>query len=282
MRVPALLLLSAMAVSVAAMRAAPPLERQSAGELLARVRQYALQYQQQAPSFVARERYTQNITYDRGRSGHRILVADLVMVRLPGTAGWMSFRDVVEVDGRAVRDRERRLVELLQSPSSSVLAQARELAAESARFNIGRIKRTINVPDIAFPYLDATHADRITFAAQPSTKIDDIPVEVFRFKETRGPSILRQIDGTDLLAGGRVWVDAASGAVVRTELIVRDRFSNGSCVVDFQLHERMAIRVPSRMTERYRLTGETINGVATYSDYRQFTVSTSENVKKPL
>jgi hypothetical protein len=270
-----------MTVSLAAMRAAPPLEQPPAGDLLARVRQYARQYQQQAPSFVARERYTQNVTHDRRRPEHRLLISDLVMVRLPGTAGWMSFRDVVEVDGRPVRDRERRLVELLQSPSASVLAQARELAAESARFNIGRVKRTINVPDIVFPYLDAAHAERITFEVQRGTTIDDTQVEVLRFNETRGPSILRQVDGTDLLAGGRVWVDAASGAVIRTELIVRDRFSNGSCIVDFQLHERMAIRVPSRMTERYRLTGETINGVATYSDYRQFMVSTTENVKKP-
>jgi hypothetical protein len=279
MKISALLLLSGTSV-LATVLAAAPLEQPSAGDLLAKVRHYAQQYQQQAPSIVAREDYTQNVSYARSRPQHRSLVSELVMVRLPGTAGWISFRDVVEVDGRPVRDRERRLVDLLQSPSANALAQARQLAEESARFNVGSVRRTINVPDIALAYLDASHASRIAFDAQRDERIDDLPVSVLRFRETAGPSILRHGDGSDLLGSGRVWVDAATGAVVRTELIVRDRNSTGSCVVDFQHHERLAIRVPSRMTEKYTVPGETIYGVAKYSDYRQFTVSTSENLKK--
>jgi len=35
------------------------------------------------------------------------------------------------------------------------------------------------------------------------------------------------------------------------------------------------------MTERYGMTGETIDAVARYSDFRRFTVSTDEKLTKP-
>jgi hypothetical protein len=47
------------------------------------------------------------------------------------------------------------------------------------------------------------------------------------------------------------------------------------------MDERLAIRVPSKMTERYETTTETIDGVAQYSDYRRFGVSTDETLGKP-
>ena len=242
---------------------------------------------------VAREQYTQTITaVSAGGNGwtsnpsvrpqeQRKLVSELVMVRLPETSAWVSFRDVLEVDGRRVNDRERRLIDLLTTPNPNTLQQARALAAESARFNIGRVARTINVPDIALEFLSARHAARMSFANPERTRIDGAPALVMRFNEVTGPSILRTPAGRDLLVSGRVWVDAESAALMRTEVVVRDRQSVGTCVVDFAIDTRTAIRVPSKMTERYDLPGETITGVAQYSDYRKFGVSTSEKLTKP-
>ena len=56
---------------------------------------------------------------------------------------------------------------------------------------------------------------------------------------------------------------------------------DGSCTVDFGIDPRLGIRVPIKMTERYRMAGETIDAVARYSDFRSFTVSTTEKVGKP-
>ena len=39
--------------------------------------------------------------------------------------------------------------------------------------------------------------------------------------------------------------------------------------------------MPIKMTERYSMTGETIDAVARYSDFRRFTVSTDEKLTKP-
>ena len=203
------------------------------------------------------------------------------MVRLQSAAGWITFRDVLTVDKRPVRDREERLLKLLQSPDASALAQARRIAQESARFNLGRITRTMNVPDMALDYLHPRHGSRIRFETLRNETIDGRPVVVLRFSESSGPSIVRNLTGADLLARGRVWAEPASGAIVRTELLVEDRASKGTCTVEFGIDPRLGIRVPIKMTERYSMTGETIDAVARYSDFRRFTVSTDEKLTKP-
>ena len=275
-------MLASLTLCVTAEWPASVLARSQPADLLARVREHVARFQQEAPSLVAREDYTQTVSPKRlGNPEERNLVSELVMVRLPERAGWISFRDVLEVDGRKVNDRERRLIELLQTPDASSLQQARKLAAESARFNIGRLTRTMNVPDLALEFLSSRHAHRISFSAPERARIDGIQTMAIRFKEHTGPSILRNSLGGDLLIDGRVWVDAESAALVRTDLILRDRSTVGSCTVDFAIDQRLAIRVPAKMTERYELTSETILGLARYSDYRKFAVSTSEKVGKP-
>ena len=245
-------------------------------------------YLQHAPSLVAREDYKQSVSFrspdvfaPRGLGQQRLLVSEMLMVRLPKSAGWISFRDVLTVDGTAVSGRQQRLVDLLQSLSPDVVAEARRLANESARFNLGQLRRTLNVPDIALEYLRAGHASRMEFKGPRQQTIEGVAVMVFEFEETKGPTILRDINGRDLKASGRVWIDPATAAVVRTELKVADRASTGTCVVDFVRHDVMGMYVPHRMTERYRTSREEIDGVATYSDYRRFAISTSETVKKP-
>ena len=249
--------------------------------LLDRVQAFAERYQREAPSLVVEEHYLQNVTYTRGTPQHREMTSELVMVRLPGSAGWVMLRDVLVVDKRRLRDREERLLKLLQSPQADAFARASELARESARFNLGRIIRTINVPDVAIEYLLPQHTGRMQFDAPRSGTIDGAAVAMFRFREVRGPSIVRDPGGADLLAEGRVWAEPASGEIVRTELILRDRHSTGTNVVDFRVDPRLSIRVPVKMTERYVLRGESIDAVATYTNFRSFAVATTEKLTKP-
>lgn len=270
---------AALAVVTAA--AALTSAAQVAPDLLVRVRSFAAQYQREAPSLVAEERYRQNVTYRRGLPEHREMTSELVMVRLSGSSGWVSLRDVLVVDKRPIRDREERLLNLLRSPDASAFAQASKLAEESARFNLGRTTRTMNVPDIALEYLQPQHAGRIVFEVPRKDSIDSLSVVAFRFRERVGPTIIRNTAGGDLLADGRVWADPGSGAIVRTELVVRDRTSTGRCTVDFQIDPRLGIRVPVKMTERYVADGEDVSAVATYSNFRRFAVSTAEKVAKP-
>lgn len=261
--------------------AGAPAAAQSAPDAIKSVRAFAEDYQRKAPSLVAFEEYVQDRTDRRGLPEHQVTTAELVMVRLQSAASWITFRDVLTVNKRPVRDREERLLKLLQSPEPSALAQARRIAQESARFNLGRITRTMNVPDMALEYLQPRHGERIRFETRRNETIDGRPVVVLRFTESAGPSIVRNMAGADLLARGRVWAEPDSGAIVRTELLLEDRVSKGTCTVEFQIDPRLGIRVPIKMTERYDMTGETIDAVARYSDFRRFTVSTDEKLTKP-
>lgn len=250
-------------------------------DLLDRVQAFAQRYQREAPSLVAEEHYLQNVTYTRDTPQHREMTSELVMVRLPGSVGWVMLRDVLVVDKRPLRDREERLLKLLRSPQADAFARASELARESARFNLGRLARTINVPDVAIEYLLPQHTGRIQFDAPRSVTIDGAPVAMLRFREVRGPSIVRGPAGAEVLATGRVWAEPASGEIVRTELIVRHRNSSGTNVVDFAVDPRLSIRVPVKMTERYVTQGESIDAVATYTNFRSFAVATTEKLTKP-
>lgn len=254
---------------------------QPASDLLDRVRAFAERYQRDAPSLVVEEHYIQNVTSPQGAGAHREMTSELVMVRLPGAIGWVMLRDVLVVDKRRLHDREERLLKLLQSPQPDAFARATELARESGRYNLGNITRTINVPNMAIEYLVPRHAGRMEFDVPRTASLDGAEVAMFRFREVRGPSIVRDPRGADLRGEGRVWVEPASGEIVRTELILRERYSSGTNVVDFRVDPRLKIRVPVKMTERYVARTETIDAAATYSNFRSFAVATTEKLTTP-
>ena len=62
---------------------------------------------------------------------------DAPFVRLRGEVPWGTFRDVFEVDGRTLPDRQDRLRRLFLEQPASALARANEIAHESARYNLG-------------------------------------------------------------------------------------------------------------------------------------------------
>ena len=204
------------------------------------------------------------------------------MITVPGTIGWVSFRDVFEVDGRRIRDRENRLLTLLQSPNANAMAQARRLADESARYNLGRVHRTTNLPDSALVYLQAASASRMKFdAPRASAPVDGAETVVIRFRETGRPSIVTSRRGSDVPASGQVWAHAATGAIVKTEFKLSDVWSSGVFVVEFSVDEPSGLRFPAKMTERYTSPSEEVHATAKYSNVRRFTVSTNETVGKP-
>ena len=249
-------------------------------EIQRRATAYVVAYQQALTSLVATERYVQTLRRQRGGGQRRELVSEVVMVRGDAQSDWIMFRDVLEVDGRVIHDREQRLLELLRSPAPDALAAARHIADESARFNIGRLTRTFNVPDMALSFLRPEHAPRIRYDNLRSEAIDGVRHFVFRFRELSGPTIVRTPRGRDLRGEGRLWV-TDQGAIRRTELMLRDHASIGSATVDFRDDSAVGLRVPIKMTETYLLPGELIEGSATYSNFRRFTVQTSEKLTKP-
>jgi hypothetical protein len=248
-------------------------------DVLRRVGAYVDVYGEKTSIVVATERYTQEVRSSSGSPAtHRVLLSDFAIVRVEGIRGWMGFRDVVEVDGTKIENREERLVQSLISSSGSY-DEARRITTESARYNIGSVLRTFNVPTTALFFFKSDGLDRFKFTSRKNDAGE--PWEI-AFRETEKPTLIRTPDGRALPTEGSIWVDPANGTIVRTRIKVSDvrtraagsNHASADVEVTYQRVAALDMWLPSAMTESYEGTEDTsrerITGHAEYSDYRQF------------
>ena len=103
---------------------------------------------------------------------------------------------------------------------------------ESARHNIGTITRTLNTPTLALVLLYPDYQPHVTFSrTTDTTPFLDLQMEepghstdvwVVDFDERGVRTLVRGQRGTFLPAEGRFWIEATSGVVIASELIVED------------------------------------------------------------
>jgi len=223
-----------------------------------------------------------------GSSLTRMTRANIMTISL-GARGWVSFRDVFELNGRPIRDREERLTRILQNVNPDSLEQARQIAVESARYNLDaetvRIDRTINVPMTALVYLRGANQARSIFRLGKQERVGGVPCLTLQFVEQSLPRLTRTNDNAP--AQGTFWIDmAAGGRIVKTELRIQSGGGQTQPVraqtaVTYTRVDKLDLWVPTVMDEAYELlsTRQTVTGHATYSDFREFKVTTSEGIK---
>jgi hypothetical protein len=206
-----------------------------------------------------------------------------------GDRGWVSFRDVFEVDGQPVRDRVERLSRILQSVNPESLEQARRIAEESARYKLDadgtKIDRTINVPMTALQYLRAANQPRSVFRLGKSERVGGIDCVTVQFTEQATPRIIGTSDGVP--AHGTFWIDMTGGGrVLKTELRIdsvgtRAQAIRAQATVTYGRVDKLDVWLPAVMDETYELpaTRQVVTGHATYSNFLEFAVTTSESIK---
>ncbi len=184
----------------------------------------------------------------------------------------MEIRDVVEVDGKQMPDRKTRLEQMFQGDPNWRINKAREILAESARFNVGPIRRTINTPAVPLLVLYGPNQSRFTFRKTGEDTIDGVRAWKVAFRESRHPTLIRSAtDGSDMPAIGSFWIDSASGDVVRSELRC-EGFSRDTLTVRYQRHPTFGLRLPAEMTEKaVGVENESwVDGTCAYSNFRRF------------
>ena len=196
----------------------------------------------------------------------------------------MSFRDVYEVDGVAVRDRDDRLKRLFLEPGVDVQAQLLAIRKESARYNIGAVERNINVPLFPLQFLTAENRPRFRFRLAGKRHAAGVDTWRVQFDEQSKPTIIGDLQGHDVAAKGWFLVDEITGAIVQTGLEVDENASHGEIIVSYRHDPALGLWVPSEMTETYRTLPRLqplSSGKATYSKYRRFQVKTEEKIVIP-
>ena len=283
---PAVGILIAAAAAVAVLRAqAPDVEA-----VLDKARDYVAAYEHDFVGVVAEESYRQDVkggtmTDARGfpietRGQRRDLRSDVLLVRAPAGDRWQQFRDVFEVDGTPVRDRAERLAKLFLQPSASAQQQVDTITTVSARYTIGGINRTVNLPTLALAALEPENRAWFTFTGSRKKDSPAGPTWELEYREERMGTLIRTAGDQAMPSRGRFLVEGATGRVLSSELVAESPLLRARIEVAYAQESAVGLLVPREMREKYvTKSGLTIEGRATYSNYRRYKVTVEEKVK---
>jgi hypothetical protein len=273
----ACVVLAASTVAAGRAQTAGPL---AIADVLDRAATYVAKYEEKFSAVVSEERYSQSESRIAGFTRRRELKSDVLVINA-GVGGWMGFRDVYEVDGRAVRDHDQRLSKLFVEATADTMTHARQIADESARYNLGSVRRNINVPTMALAFLRRDNQSRSTFSIDGAAKIENTNTIILGFTERGTPTIIRS-GAADAPASGRFWIEPESGRVVRSQLRAAPSKVNATVTVSYAAAPKLDVWVPVSMSESYKGSGgESISGTASYRNFRRFSVDVTTIVKAP-
>lgn len=230
----------------------------------------------------------------KGLIARRQLKSEVLLVRVAGGMR-MGYRDVYEVDGKAVQDRNERIRQLFLLGSAESAVALGRIATESSRFNLGEMQRTTNLPTLPLLYLAPAMHPRLHFSRGGEAEVEGAKTTILEFREDASPTLAASAHGIDMPARGRVWVEPEGGRIRRIEL----RYEPGArrvMNVWFGEDPRIGVLAPVRMWEWYEklpLAGEPaatasqrawpadLEGLAIYTNLRLFSVDTSEEIGEP-
>ena len=258
----------------AAMAAPPPPRLEDVLSLAGR---YVTRLEEQLAILVAEETHTQSVFVGREGSAwqRRALVSDVAWVPTGDPFVWAFFRDVREVDGDPVRDREERLAHLF--PSGVTLAgteRALQILKESARYNLGP-PRTVNCPTVALSFLHPRNQPRFAFRLDGHDERQGVPTWRVRFSERARPTLARASRGQDVPARGLLWMEAGSAALVESRLELRPPGPLPIVIETVYAHDdRLGGWLPTEMREAYGIRSRSsreprLEAVARYSGWRR-------------
>ncbi len=272
-------------------------------------------YAAQLSLVVGIERYAQYMSDQQfSRAYSRSLVSEFALVRVKDD--WLGFRDVFEVDGKPVGDRQDRLAGIFLKGTADAMPQSRKLTEESARYNLGAMQRNFNVPTMALFFVQPAHAGRFRFRKDGVATLNGTECWRLRYEEAKKPTIIRTSVGKDMPVSGTMWIDPRTGAIHKTQMELaaeatiggttreRDRApwdteggsplrrvkSTVSIAVTYRTDPKLGFLVPAEMIETYegpavnRFTGtegiSKVNTRATYSDFKRFETSATLSIPK--
>ncbi len=236
--------------------------------ILGRAAAYADLFAEQFLTVVAEERYVQKVV-----GLQRTLRSDLVLVRLAGSDEWVSFRDVFEVDGKPVRDRDDRVRRLFIDDPAAAVVTARRIAEESARLSLAPFYRETADPMLPLRFLERGNRARFEFSLHADETIEGLRAARIDYVETQVPTFI-QYEGIDTPASGSLWVQADSGRLLKgtlKALLRKGRLvSRLEIDVIFRPSPGLEIFPPAQLHERIETGRIDLVGVATYGNFRKF------------
>jgi hypothetical protein len=247
--------------------------------LLVRAARYVTTFLDKFASVVTEEHLEQTVTKltETSRPERRVLRSDLLFIKAgAGVLDWSEWRDVFEVDGKPVRDREDRLLKLFVAPTRTTEGQARRLLNESTRYNIGP-ERDTNTPILPLLFLLPAMQPKFSFRLDGAESLAGQATRIVMYEEQARPTVVRGTRNEDHPSTGRFWV-AEDGRVLKSEMAIALGGNQWRMTTNFENDPSLGLAVPVEMLERFEFDFVVLTGRATYGRFRSFGVSTAERV----
>lgn len=247
----------------------------SVPELVSRASRYVEEFERQLSAVVCEERQTQRVFKSDGATRQtRELVSDMLLVKVGDST--QTFRDVITVDGKPVRNRQERLQKLFLGTPREPMKQAQAIARESARYNIG-FNRGGEFLMLPIAILDAEAATRFRFVRT---------ADGLRFEEVRSPTMLGSVTRgkrSDMFLRGALTIEEGTGRLSGARLIAENPQFVITQDVRYVEDAASGLLVPVESREDYRtpLEKDRLEVLATYSNFRRFQVTVDERIETP-
>jgi hypothetical protein len=250
----------------------------SAEALLERARAHAVALAGAAAVIVAEERARQDAVAlpfggraPRPSRLSRTITGDIVFMRLTGAPGWLTLRDVYEVDDEVVGERTDRVLNLVLESQEAALAEFAHIYDDAIRHGLAGMPRVLSAPTLGLVAIHPGYAPRFDIRPRGFDRVDGRTARVYEYEETGRPTLMPGPEDTAFPLRGRILVDVEEGVVLRT--LVRasaGRLLTGSATVYFGYDERLRAWLPVKMEDQYRQGGSPWNhrGETTFTNYR--------------
>jgi hypothetical protein len=248
------------------------------GSVIERASRFAEQQRDTLSDVRADEKYVQWTELDPGRVlERRTLLSEMAFVRLTGQGDWVAYRNVIQIDDQPTGTDPARLEKLFREGPAST--QGNRIVHESATYNLGGLERTLNTPVIVMHMLMPAQVKRFKFKKEGEESHPAGRTWIISLRESERPTIVRSTSRLDVPIEGRLWIVPETGAPLRATLELSHPVET-QLEFNWRHDEKLDAWVPAAMRERYarvrRDDGQQrpydIVGVATYTNYRRFTV----------
>jgi hypothetical protein len=266
---------AALTCAAVACAALVPLRAQEASRelLLQRVAAYVQRFVDDLTNVVAEEELRQEFRLSAPK--RRILRSDFLLVRYPGEEKlYLTFRDVLEVDGKPVRDQQERITRLFLEPFDDAVRRAGEIQRDGLRHSApnGRLADPLAV--VAF--LQAGYHQNFQFSvggAAPKWGADVRELRMTQIVESGSRQIPIQ---------ATAWIAEGSGRVVRTEMRTGRAPSIRLTTTTFGVDRALQIDVPVEMRDSVPFgKDDEFLGTAVYRNFRRFQVRADQELQTP-
>ena len=220
-------------------------------------------------------------------TGHKVrtIKSEFALIANPGALTWHGFRDVLEVDGKRVQDQKDRLRRVFVDAPATAYAEARRIDDEASRYNLGAIRRTINIPTFTLLFLLPRNQAGFEFKKTGERKVGEVSAWVIAFVEAQRPTFIMTPAGVPMPTRGEVWIDPATGRFLKTHVVVDsldafeelkkhpERYNSFPRIqidVTFGRDAKLDLWVPLEMQELYDRQADVVTCTATYSNFRRF------------